>query len=42
MNSYSPCDLIGGIGSPLSLLLKQNKLVSELSLYDLNPATIGK
>jgi len=31
----------GGIGQPLSLLLKQNKLISSLSLYDLNPATTG-
>ena len=25
----------GGIGQPLALLLKMNKLVSELSLYDI-------
>jgi malate/lactate dehydrogenase len=25
----------GGIGQPLSLLLKMNKLVTELSLYDI-------
>lgn len=28
----------GGIGQPLSLLLKQNKLVSSLSLYDIRGA----
>ncbi len=31
----------GGIGQPLSLLLKQNPLVTQLSLYDVNPATPG-
>jgi len=31
----------GGIGAPLSLLLKQNPLVTHLSLYDLNPTTPG-
>ncbi len=28
----------GGIGQPLSLLLKQNKLVTSLSLYDIRGA----
>jgi hypothetical protein len=31
----------GGIGQPLSLLLKQNPLVRTLSLYDLAPVTPG-
>jgi malate dehydrogenase len=31
----------GGIGQPLSLLLKQNPLVTELSLFDLAPITPG-
>jgi malate dehydrogenase len=31
----------GGIGQPLSLLLKQSPLVSKLSLYDLAPFTPG-
>lgn len=31
----------GGIGAPLSLLLKQNPLVTNLSLYDLAPVTPG-
>jgi len=31
----------GGIGAPLSLLLKQNPLVTHLSLYDLAPVTPG-
>jgi len=31
----------GGIGQPLSLLLKQSPLVSELSLYDVAPVTPG-
>ena len=31
----------GGIGQPLSLLLKQNPLVSELLLYDVAPVTPG-
>lgn len=31
----------GGIGQPLSLLLKQSPLVSQLSLYDLAPFTPG-
>jgi len=31
----------GGIGQPLSLLLKQNPLVSELSLFDVAPVTPG-
>lgn len=31
----------GGIGQPLSLLLKENPLVTELTLFDLNPATPG-
>lgn len=31
----------GGIGQPLSLLLKQNPLVSNLALYDLAPVTPG-
>ena len=31
----------GGIGQPLSLLLKQNPLVSELMLYDVAPVTPG-
>lgn len=29
------CGASGGIGQPLSLLLKTNPLVSELSLYDI-------
>ena len=31
----------GGIGAPLSLLLKQNPLVSHLALYDVSPVTPG-
>lgn len=31
----------GGIGQPLSLLLKQNPLVSHLALYDIAPVTPG-
>lgn len=31
----------GGIGQPLSLLLKQNPLVTRLALYDLAPVTPG-
>lgn len=31
----------GGIGAPLSLLLKQNPLISHLSLFDLAPVTPG-
>lgn len=31
----------GGIGQPLSLLLKNNQNVSELSLYDVNPLVNG-
>jgi len=31
----------GGIGQPLSLLLKQSQLVTELSLYDVAPVTPG-
>lgn len=31
----------GGIGQPLSLLLKQNALVTHLALYDLAPVTPG-
>ena len=31
----------GGIGAPLSLLLKQNPLVSHLSIYDVAPVTPG-
>jgi malate dehydrogenase len=31
----------GGIGQPLSLLLKNNSLVTELTLYDLAPITPG-
>mmetsp|Transcript_9001 Transcript_9001/g.26976 ORF Transcript_9001/g.26976 Transcript_9001/m.26976 type:complete len:388 (-) Transcript_9001:286-1449(-) len=31
----------GGIGQPLGLLLKMNKLVNELSLYDVAPVTPG-
>ena len=31
----------GGIGQPLGLLLKMNRLISELSLYDLAPFTKG-
>jgi len=29
------CGAAGGIGQPLSLLLKQNPLVTDLSLYDI-------
>lgn len=29
------CGASGGIGQPLSLLLKQSPLVTELSLYDI-------
>ena len=29
------CGASGGIGQPLSLLLKQSPLISELSLYDI-------
>lgn len=35
------CGAAGGIGQPLSLLLKLNDLVSELSLYDVAPFTPG-
>jgi len=31
----------GGIGQPLSLLMKQSKLVSDLRLYDVAPVTPG-
>lgn len=31
----------GGIGQPLSLLLKMNKCVSELALYDVAPLAKG-
>ncbi|XP_045453842.1 malate dehydrogenase, mitochondrial [Melitaea cinxia] len=31
----------GGIGQPLALLLKQNKLVTKLALYDIAPVTPG-
>ncbi|KAI8826250.1 lactate/malate dehydrogenase [Fimicolochytrium jonesii] len=31
----------GGIGQPLSLLLKANPLVTELSLYDVAPSVVG-
>ncbi|KAL4719163.1 hypothetical protein ACJJTC_003816, partial [Scirpophaga incertulas] len=31
----------GGIGQPLSLLLKQNPLITRLALYDLAPVTPG-
>ena len=31
----------GGIGQPLGLLLKMNKYISELSLYDIAPSTPG-
>lgn len=31
----------GGIGQPLALLLKQNKLVTRLALYDIAPVTPG-
>ena len=31
----------GGIGQPLALLLKMNKYISELSLYDIAPFTPG-
>lgn len=31
----------GGIGQPLSLLLKSNPLIRELRLYDVSPATPG-
>ena len=31
----------GGIGQPLGLLLKMNRLIAELSLYDLAPFTKG-
>ncbi|CAG9558949.1 unnamed protein product [Danaus chrysippus] len=31
----------GGIGQPLGLLLKQNKLVTNLALYDIAPVTPG-
>ena len=36
-NNYkvTVCGASGGIGQPLSLLLKQNALVTELSLYDI-------
>lgn len=36
-NNYkvAVCGASGGIGQPLSLLLKINPLVSELSLYDI-------
>lgn len=32
----------GGIGQPLSLLLKLNDKVSHLSLYDIAPVTPGQ
>jgi malate dehydrogenase len=32
----------GGIGQPLSLLLKLNPKVTELSCFDLAPVTPGK
>ena len=31
----------GGIGQPLALLLKMNKYISQLNLYDLAPFTKG-
>ena len=31
----------GGIGQPLSLLMKQNPKVTELSLYDVVPLVAG-
>lgn len=31
----------GGIGQPLSLLLKQNPLINHLALYDIAPFTPG-
>lgn len=31
----------GGIGQPLSLLLKQNELITQLALYDIAPVTPG-
>lgn len=31
----------GGIGQPLSLLIKQNRLVTHLSLYDVAPVVLG-
>lgn len=35
------CAAAGGIGQPLSLLLKCNELVGDLRLYDVAPFTPG-
>lgn len=35
------CGGSGGIGQPLSLLLKQNPIISELAIYDIAPVTPG-
>lgn len=40
-NKVAVVGAAGGIGQPLSLLLKQNPLVKELSLFDLAPITPG-
>lgn len=34
-NTFVRNEFLGGIGQPLSLLLKQSPLVTELSLYDI-------
>ncbi|CAE6424064.1 unnamed protein product [Rhizoctonia solani] len=38
IRTLTQLDVLGGIGQPLSLLLKQDKLVSSLSLYDIRGA----
>lgn len=40
-NKVAVVGAAGGIGQPLSLLMKQNPLVKELSLFDLAPVTPG-
>jgi len=40
-NKVAVVGAAGGIGQPLSLLLKQNPLVTDLSLFDLAPVTPG-
>lgn len=35
------CGGSGGIGQPLSLLLKQSPIIQELAIYDIAPVTPG-
>ena len=35
------CGGSGGIGQPLSLLLKQSPLITDLAIYDIAPVTPG-